>query len=136
MARRRVKLINLDDAITDILAEYVGNVTEGTKKAVSVVAEEAKRELKASSPVHNRAYEGKRTPGRYAKGWAVKNQEERMRTQSIVHNRTDYQLAHLLEKGHALRQGGRSPAITHIKPVEDRAISNITKAVERIATQG
>lgn len=135
MASRRVKIKDFDKAVEDILQEYGNNVTEGVKKAVVEVATIAKQETAAGSPVHAEAYNGKRSPGRYRKGWAVKNKEERMRAQSIVHNRTDYQLAHLLEKGHALRQGGRSPAMVHIKPAEEHAISNLEKAVERIAKE-
>ena len=47
-----------------------------------------------------------------------------------------YQLAHLLEYGHATRNGGRTGANEHIKPVEEWAVEEvqdqIMKAIEGI----
>ena len=121
----RVKIDNFDAALSKILEEYADNITEGTQKAVEEAAKVAKKEAKYGSPV------GKR--GRYQKGWSVKQKKSRLGVVATVYNRTDYQLAHLLEKGHALRGGGRSRAIPHIAPAEKNAIKNITKAVEKIA---
>ena len=44
---------------------------------------------------------------------------------AVLYNKTDGALTHLLEHGHALRQGGRSPAIVHIQPVEDLLYGSI-----------
>ena len=53
--------------------------------------------------------------------------------QATVWNEKHYQLTHLLEKGHALRDGGRSAAFPHIAPVEqkceDELIRNIKKNI-------
>lgn len=126
MARgRRVKITELNTAITEILDEYGDNVTEATKKAVLSVAKIAKQETQAGAPYRS---------GKYRQGWAVKEDAiDRFRTDAIVHNRTRYQLAHLLEKGHALRGGGRVPAFVHIAPAEEKAIKNLEEAVKKIA---
>lgn len=130
MARTyKAKLDNLGEMITRVLKDYGDNVTEGMKEAVKTVANNAKEETKAASPVNNR---GSRR-GRYRKGWYVKGEEERLSYSAIVHNRTDYQLTHLLEKGHAKRGGGRTKAIPHIGPAEERAIKEIERAVIRLA---
>lgn len=121
----RVKIDNFDKELSKILEEYADNITEGTQKAVEEAAKVAKKEAKSGSPV------GKR--GRYQKGWSIKQKKSRLGVEATVYNRTDYQLTHLLEKGHALRGGGRSRAIPHIAPAEKNAIKNITKAVEKIA---
>jgi hypothetical protein len=89
-------------------------------------AARAKKELRTASP--------KKT-GRYAKGWAVNGESEKTRLSGqarsvVVYNRTDYQLTHLLEHGHALRQGGRAKAIPHIEPVARRTGERFVKAVK------
>ena len=121
----RVKINNFEAELSKIMEEYAGNITEGTQKAVEEAAKVAKKEAKSGSPV------GKR--GKYQKGWSVKQKKTRLGAEATVYNRTDYQLTHLLEKGHALRGGGRTKAIPHIAPAEQNAIENITKAVEKIA---
>lgn len=124
--RRRVKIPDLNTAIQEILDEYGDNVTEATKKAVVKVAEIAKKETQAGANVRT---------GKYRSGWAVKKDAaSRLRTEAIVHNRSRYQLAHLLEKGHALRGGGRAGAFPHIKPAEEHAIKNMEEALKKIAT--
>ena len=152
MARTyKAKPDQLGKAIKEILTDYGDNVTEGVKAATKAVAKIAAQEVKAKSPVHAGPYvtkkgkpyknKGNRSPGSYKKGWRVKEESlNRLQSSAIVHNRTDYQLAHLLEKGHALRRGGRTygkvKAIVHIEPVEQQAIKNLEEAVRRIAKEG
>lgn len=125
---RRVRVDDFGAALEDILHDYGENVTEATRQAVLKAAKVAKQETQAGAPV------GKR--GRYKRGWSVREDAtSRLRTEAIVHNRTDYQLAHLLEKGHALRGGGRTRAFVHIKPAEEHAIKNMEEAVKKIAGQ-
>ena len=136
---RTVKINDLGEAVSKILKEYGDNVTEGTKKAVLEVATIAKQETQAASPFKpgKPSYHGKH----YRSGWVVREEVfDRFRSDAIVHNRTRYQLAHLLEKGHALRHGGRTigsvGARVHIAPAEQNAIKNLEEAIEKIAQQG
>lgn len=127
---RAVKADKLADAVNEILKAYGDHVTAGMKEAVKKIADEAKRETRNASP--------KRT-GKYRKGWAVKDTSTRLSAESIVYNRTRYQLTHLLEKGHALRRGGRTigkgqtDAFPHIGPAEENAVKNFEKVVKRLA---
>lgn len=129
MSRRRVKIDDLGAAISEILDEYGDHVGKATREAVKKVAEIAKQEVRAGAPVKT---------GKYRRGWAVQeNLESRLRTEAVIHNRTRYQLAHLLEKGHALKRGGRAygsvQAFPHIAPAEEHAVRNMEEALKRIA---
>lgn len=128
MRTYKPKLDDMGAVLNDILKDYGDYITEGMKVAVTSIANNAKEETKAASPVGK----GPRR-GRYRRGWAVKSEEERLAKSAIVHNRTDYQLTHLLEKGHALRNGGRAKAIPHIGPAEDKAVQELEKAVTKLA---
>lgn len=104
------------------LSEYSQEVADGIKKAADEVADEAVRELKNTSPV---------LTGSYAKGWTKsKAYESKSAKRNTVHNKTDYQLTHLLEKGHASRNGGRVAAKVHIQPVEEKAVASFEEKVK------
>lgn len=114
--------VSIDQLVNEIakaLQEYTNEVTEGMEEAKVETAKETVSMLKKTSP--------KKT-GDYRKGWARK----KVGTAQVVHNRTDYQLTHLLEKGHAKRGGGRVGAQVHIAPAEDYAIANYTEKVEKV----
>lgn len=120
-----IKIENLASELTAAMSEYTADLTDAVKEAVEEETKEAKRELKADSP--------KRT-GDYKKGWSSKKSYSGMYTQiNTIHNRTDYQLTHLLEHGHVGRNGRRVAAIPHIKPVETKMIERFIRKVERAA---
>ena len=126
---RKIKIDDLGSAINEILAEYHDNVAEGTKAAIKKVAKIAQQETKSKANVG--------PTGKYRAGWRVKEVDlNRLQTEAIVHNRSRYQLAHLLEKGHALRGGGRARAFPHIKPAEEHAVKNLEEAIRKIAENG
>ena len=106
---------NFKETIDDIVRNgYLPEVVKAMEKVIPQVAKEAAKKLKAESP---------RRGGKYAKGWAAKTDKTRISVGATVYGKSGtYQLAHLLEHGHAKRNGGRTPAIEHIKPVEEWAI--------------
>ena len=55
---------------------------------------------------------------KYPSSWTYKMEGPRIARWGIIHSKKPG-LPHLLEKGHALRQGGRTGAYVHIKPVEE-----------------
>ena len=118
----------LADAIQRELAAYNQEVTDGIKEDCRQVAKECRAEIKQNSP---------ELTGDYKKGWRVKtNFESREDIRLTVHNKTDYQLTHLLEKGHAGVGGtakGAAAPHPHIAPAEQHAAEKlINKAKTRI----
>lgn len=105
----------------ELMEEVNEDVQKSVKKNVQSVAKEAAQKLKNTSPVKT---------GSYAKGWAVKKQSD---MDVIVHNKTDYQLTHLLENGHIIRNKkgtyGRTHGIKHIAPVEEWAVDELPRRI-------
>lgn len=111
--------MDISSQIAAALADYSEEVNQQLEKAKSVVADETVAYLKTNSPVGNR--------GKYAKGWRKKREG----TGFVVHNATDYRLTHLLEKGHAKRNGGRTKAEPHISDAERLAIERMGVEIQR-----
>lgn len=110
-----------------ILDEYDQEVQDVTNASIKKVARATVNRLKNSSP---------KKSGRYAKGWSVKDLNRHGNIVNVVvHNRTDYQLTHLLENGHLIRNKkgtyGRAPAHPHIGPAEQWAIDELPAEIER-----
>lgn len=125
----KVTVDQLANAIQDRLELYAEWTAEELEPIANDIANKASDKLKQTSPKST----GKKRSGRYAKGWRVKKQYSK-RAQAwsyVVYNKTDYQLTHLLEKGHAMRQGGRAKAIPHIRPVEQEAIRDYEDRLKR-----
>lgn len=119
-----VNVDTLAKAVADALAEYSSEVNEGIKEAVKDVADECRDDIRANSPVRT---------GSYSKGWAVKKVFENADDiRLVVHNRTDYQLAHLLEYGHAKVNGGRVSGRPHIAPAEEKAKEKLIKEIKAV----
>ena len=112
-------MIDLSNEIAKTLREYTTEIEQGLEEAKKEISKEAVKKLRVASP--------KKT-GSYAKGWRVK----KVGSSYTIHNKTDYQLTHLLEKGHAKRGGGRVAGQPHIKPVEEEVIKDYEKAVEKV----
>lgn len=115
---QKVKADNLQGTIMDYLENYVEDIEDNVIEVTDSITKEAVDELKRNSP------HGKRTrKDPYYKGWtrqtgkaALKNHRYTIK----IYNRTNYQLTHLLEFGHATRNGGRTKPIPHIRPVEEK----------------
>lgn len=127
----KVKVDQLSKAINEALNEFVNFTEEAVDKGVSETAKEAVKELQNAHPSGSGQFGS--WDKSYNKGWKVMQTktDKRYHKKATIHNATDYQLTHLLEKGHALRGGGRTRAFPHITPVaekcEDELVKNIKK---------
>lgn len=120
---RRVQVDKLASAIAKTLTDYADLAAEDVKQAVKASADTVKSEISANAPTDS---------GKYAKSWAVKKQKETSASLSVVvHSKDRYQLAHLLEHGHAKRGGGRVAARPHIAPAEQKGIEKLEEGIEK-----
>ena len=122
MAADRCRIDQMAHVIMEGLQEYADLAAEDMKAAVKKAGNSAKKDIQANAPEKT---------GSYKKSWAVKTVRENANAMEVVvYSRNRYQLAHLLEFGHALRQGGRTRAFPHIAPAEERAAEMLVREVE------
>ena len=113
---------NLADDIMKGLTEYADLAETEMKKAVKKTATSVKKEISANAP--------KKT-GAYAKSWTSKKTKENSHSlEMTVHSKNKYQLAHLLEKGHAKRGGGRVAGKLHIAPAEENGVQMLENLIK------
>ena len=112
-----VKIDNLADEIMNGLKEYADLATDDLKKSVRKAGNTVRKDIAESAP---------KDTGAYAKSWSVKKTKETSNSLELkVHSKNRYQLAHLLEHGHAKRGGGRVAARPHIAQAEENAIETL-----------
>ena len=123
MATDRCKVDQMAHVIMEGLQEYADLATEDMKSTVKKAGQKAKSEVQSGARVKS---------GRYKNSWAVKTTKENANAMEVtVHSKNRYQLAHLLEFGHAKRGGGRTRAFPHIAPAEANAAEFLEQEVER-----
>lgn len=98
-----VNIDNLAAIIVNDMQEVIDDDTEALESNARAAGNKAARLLRERS--RKRAHHG----GSYAKAWTASVETDATGTSCTVHNR-QYQLTHLLEKGHAIaNQSGRYP---------------------------
>lgn len=112
-----------------ILEQYEGDVKDAWNNGANMTAKESVQKLRNTSPKRSKG------GGAYARSWTVKAERHGELTDYIVHNSKHYQLTHLLENGHVIRNKkgtyGRTNPIKHIAPVEDWAVNELPNEIER-----
>lgn len=128
------KTIGIDllaEAINEELTLYSQNVIDGIKKEAKNSMLRLVKDTKATAPV------GKRK----------KHYRDSIKSKKVAENNrgityvwyvagSDYRLSHLLENGHALRDGGRTTGTHFIQKASDPIIEQYLKAVEEVIKNG
>jgi hypothetical protein len=128
------KIIGVDqlgEAIAKELTIYGENVIEGIKNEAKRYMSALVKETKATAPV------GKRQK-HYRDSIKSKKTMETARAIEYTWyvDGSDYRLSHLLEKGHALRDGGRTTGTHFIQKASDPIIEEYLEQVEDIIKGG
>lgn len=119
----KISIDQMAETIMEGLTEYAELATEDMKKAVKSASKTVKKEIQANAP---------RKSGVYAKSWTIKTVRESTNAlEQTVYSKNRYQLAHLLEHGHAKRGGGRVAGKSHIAPAEQMGIEQLENTIEK-----
>lgn len=119
---RNVSIDEMSDAIMDELEKYKDLAADELKDAVKETAKTVRKDIQANAPVDT---------GKYKKSWSVKNMHEDAESiDLVIHSRNRYQIAHLLEHGHAKR-GGRVAARPHIAAAEEKGEEQLVETIKQ-----
>lgn len=121
----------LSNAINRELTMYGKEVITGVKKQAKDHMKQLVETTRATAPVGNRSkhYRDSIT--------SKKMHENDLSVEYIWYvDGSDYRLSHLLEKGHALRNGGRTSGTHFIQNASDPILESYIKAVEEVIKNG
>lgn len=106
-----------------ILDDYAEDVQDAVSHAVEETGKRALKVVREKSPVRK----GK-GGGKYKKGWKIARERTGVfgtQLRVVIHNKDEYRLVHLLEKGHQIVKngvvGGRVEGIPHVQPAYEEA---------------
>lgn len=134
----------IPEAILGDLKKYTEEKSKKIAEAVKECTEMAFEDIQNDSPVRKKIQksgvvlvrgEAKENyqPGSYKKGWMTFTKSyEKGRVQGYVRNKTNYQITHLLERGHKARNGSNVAPIPHIVDNQNKAREELDRMIEEI----
>lgn len=126
-----ISVDQLGDAINRELTVYNSRIVDGIKKEARKSMTQLVKDTKATAPVGNRKKH-------YRDSIKSKKISENERSVAYLWyvDGSDYRLSHLLENGHALRNGGRVEGSHFIKRASDPILLRYLQAVEEVIKNG
>lgn len=128
---KKVKVDQLAKEIEKTLQDFVGVTEEACEKGVLETANDAVQALRNAHPSGSGVYD---SWDDYNSGWTKRKSGQKTKLkgiQAIIWNEKHYRLTHLLEKGHALANGGRARAFPHIAPVEGQCETDLLQNIKK-----
>lgn len=131
MSNQIISIDQLSETVSKELENYNNVVIKGIKEAAKRHMERLVKDTKATAPVGKRKkhYKNNITSKKTAENaleveytWYVKGK--------------DYRLSHLLENGHATRNGGRTRGTHFIKNASEPILESYVDAVEEVCRDG
>lgn len=126
-----VNINGLSDAIVAELTTYQENVTKALKREIKRAAREAVAEISATAP-RSKGKDG----GAYADDWRKRTDFENHEDIRVtIYNKDHYQLTHLLEHGHVIKNGtgrtyGETRKFPHVIPVEQKIAEKLADRIK------
>lgn len=120
---RRTPIDRLTLEVGKILEEYGENVQENLNEIVSQMSKQGAKAVKSEA---RGTFGGS---GKYASGWTSQIETGRVSAQGTIYNKDVPGLPHLLEHGHANRNGGRTAGRIHIAKVEEQLVKDFESKV-------
>ena len=121
----------LSEAINNELTIYSKAIIDGIKKEAKKSMSELVKTTKATAPVGKRDEHYKD----HIKGKKTEETDRKVNYTWYVDG-PDYRLSHLLENGHATKNGGRVAGTHFIKNASDPILERYVKAVEEVIKNG
>lgn len=109
--------------VSELLLKYGDKINDEMDKILPKIVDKGVQELKQTSP---RSKSGGK---HYADQWTKKEWSGSRNYRGYTIHNKKYQLTHLLENGHAKRNGGRVEGRPHIAPVEKEMIEDLIEGV-------
>ncbi len=121
-------MFDLGKELAKELSKYNSEITKEIKKVVKNEAKKLAENIKNDSPDRT---------GNYKDGWTyVEESETPFGIVHVVYNSNAPQLTHLLEYGHAKRDGGRVEGTNHIEPNEKKTIESVQRSIIEVIQNG
>ena len=124
---KTIQPVQLDSEIAALLEDYTDEVNEAVNQAIEETSKESQKRLRNFK-------QGRNPWNKYPKGWSIKVEKGALSTEAVIYNKDHYQLVHLLEFGHATRNGGRTAAFPHVADVNDFAQETLQRKIEEKLT--
>lgn len=131
MSNGSINIDNLNEAIINSLEDYNLRATESIKNLTTEAMKELVKDTKRTAPVGKRRkhYKSNITSKKLSENeygisklWYVKG--------------SDYRLTHLLNNGHALRNGGRYPGTNFLGRAVDKIVPEYVEKIEEVLRNG
>lgn len=130
MARRVIRVEDLGDEIKKIIQQYGEDLTRDIDEAGKKVSDKGKQALRNESAA---LFSSRGMRQKYAKGWRVVAEPDRLYISYEIYNASQPTLTHLLENGHEMRGWAegkpRFPGRPHIDPVAEELSEDFEEEV-------
>jgi hypothetical protein len=126
----KISIAELDGAIAEYVRTWDKEINEAIDREAEKSAKKLVEETKKTAPV------GKRKK-HYRDSISLKRYNTSRTTKYIWYVKgPDYRLSHLLENGHALKNGGRSKAFHFIRDASEPIIKDYETKIEEVIKNG